>query len=296
MSQGHSHEGGASPLQKWIHDLLEPAENLSGRRSRAQFGLSRILDAALITLIIASSAAVVLLTVEDLPQTLRRSLSYCQIAATAAFTVEYAARLYAIPASGIARYQKPIRGRLRYAATPMELVDLAAIAPSYILLLTGSEVAAAALLLRLLRLLKLFRYSDSLLVFARVFRDKAGQLTASFFVTGILLVLASGVVYYCEREVQPEPFGSIPATMWWGIVTLTTVGYGDVSPITPVGQFFGALTAVVGIGLVALPSGILAGGFIEAFADSSSPEGADQPQGEAGIDHRCPHCGRSIED
>ena len=154
----------------------------------------------------------------------------------------------------------------------------------------GTLSRAAALLLRLLRLLKLFRYSDSLMVFARVFREKAGQLTASFFVTGILLVLASGVVYYCERGAQPEAFGSIPTTMWWGIVTLTTVGYGDVSPVTPVGQLFGAITAIIGIGLVALPSGILAGGFIEAFAEGDSQEDSSVQDAT----DRCPHCGEPL--
>lgn len=312
MGYARSNNGVASPLQVILYRLLEPAGNLSRQTSPSgspsrELRLSRLLDVALVALIVASSAAVVLFTLPDLPRPLGSFLSYCQLAATVVFTVEYAARLYAIPASDLPEYQRPVLGRVRYALTPMELVDLAAIAPSYILLFTGSEAAAAALLLRLLRLLKLFRYSDSLMVFARVFRDKAGQLMASFFVTGILLVLASGVVYYCERGAQPEEFGSIPTTMWWGIVTLTTVGYGDVSPVTPVGQLFGAITAIIGIGLVALPSGILAGGFIEAFSakesengsgassssDDSPSEGSPHETTEAAVD-RCPHCGEPL--
>lgn len=309
MGYGRSRDSTASPLQKRLYRLLEPAGNMAQTAagdsgsppSPAELRLSRILDVLLVALIVASSAAVVLFTMPDLPRALGRFLAYSQLAATVAFSVEYVARLYAIPASGFPEYQRPVLGRVRYALTPMELVDLAAIAPSYILLFTGSDAAAAALLLRLLRLLKLFRYSDSLMVFARVFREKAGQLTASFFVTGILLVLASGVVYYCERGAQPEEFGSIPTTMWWGIVTLTTVGYGDVSPVTPVGQLFGAITAVIGIGLVALPSGILAGGFIEAFAEGRSQDesGGESGSGQTREDGepatgRCPHCGEPL--
>lgn len=302
MGYGRSRNSAASPLQRKLYRLLEPAGNMAQTAggsgsppSAAELRLSRVLDAVLVALIIASSAAVVLFTVPDLPQALGRFLAYSQLAATVAFSVEYAARLYAIPASGLPEYRRPVIGRIRYALTPMELVDLAAIAPSYILLFTSSDAAAAALLLRLLRLLKLFRYSDSLIVFARVFREKAGQLTASFFVTGILLVLASGVVYYCERGAQPEAFGSIPTTMWWGIVTLTTVGYGDVSPVTPVGQLFGALTAVIGIGLVALPSGILAGGFIEAFSEGNSQDDYRPTQDDdETATGRCPHCGEPL--
>lgn len=277
---------GLQSIKRTTYEVLEPAsafpEALPSRKR-----LSAALDALLVALILASTAAVVLATLPDMPSPLSRTLAVVQLSATVIFSVEYVLRLYAVTAGDNPRYRRPVTGRLRYAATPMELVDLAAIAPSYILLLTGSEVAAAALLLRLLRLLKLFRYSESLMVFARVFRDKAGQLAASFFVTGVLLVLASGVVYYCERGVQPEAFGSIPQTMWWGIITLTTVGYGDTSPVTPVGQMFGAVTAVVGIGLVALPSGILAGGFIEAFSASETDTIEPSPE-------RCPHCGERM--
>lgn len=241
-------------------------------------------------MILASVGTVVLLTVESVAEDYGVYLRGFQLFATGVFTVEYVLRVYACTESD--RYSHPLWGRLKYVLSPMALVDFLAISPFYLVAIfaPGANLAGAVLLFRMLRLLKLFRYSRSLTVFARVIRDKANQLLAAFLATGVLLVFSSSLVYFAERGAQPEVFPSIPAAMWWGIITLTTVGYGDAYPVTPLGQLFGAMTALIGIGIVALPSGILASGFIGAFDDD---EGARSTATEIG-EERCPNCGHPL--
>ena len=247
-------------------------------------------DGFILAMIVFSAGAVILRTMQTLPESFSSLLVGFQVFATGVFTVEYLLRVYSCTADE--SYSHPVWGRIKFILTPMAIVDLVAIVPYVLVSLVASEAneAAAALMLRMLRLLKLFRYSHSLTVFARVLRQKADQLIAAFFVTGVLLVFSSSLVYFAERGAQPEAFPSIPATMWWGIVTLTTVGYGDISPVTPLGQLFGAITAVVGIGIVALPSGILASGFIEEFAQEEQA----QETREVASEEQCPHCGHPL--
>jgi voltage-gated potassium channel len=118
-------------------------------------------------------------------------------------------------------------------------------------------------LLRLSRLIKLGRYSDSLKTLGNVFKGKKEELLITAFALAILLILASSLMYFAENEVQPQAFSSIPAAMWWGIATLTTVGYGDIYPVTTLGKLMGSVIAVLGIGMFALPAGILSSGFAE---------------------------------
>lgn len=242
--------------KRLIHRFLEPS-------SPFRHWWERLFDWFILAMILASVGSVILLTVEIVSERFGPFLQGFQLFATGIFTIEYLLRLYSCTVDE--RYSHPIWGRLRFVLTPMALIDLLAVAPFYAVALfaPGSSIAGAMLLFRMLRLLKLFRYSHALTVFAWVLRKKANQLLAAFLATGVLLVFSSSLVYFAERGAQPEAFASIPAIMWWGIVTLTTVGYGDVSPVTPLGQLFGALTAVLGIGIVALPSGVLARGCYE---------------------------------
>jgi voltage-gated potassium channel len=114
---------------------------------------------------------------------------------------------------------------------------------------------------RLLRILKLTRYSATMQSILQVFRDESNAFVATFCMLLVILVLASSGIYVFEHQVQPEKFGSIPDAMWWAMATLTTVGYGDVTPITAWGKLFGGFITLVSIGVVALPAGILASGF-----------------------------------
>jgi voltage-gated potassium channel len=279
-------------MKQRLYRLLEP---IPSRESNWQ----RAFDVLIPCLIVLSVLAIILASDDTIAARFGDELASFQWVVTVIFTVEYLLRLYSCTADP--RYEHPLLGRLRFALSPMAIVDLLAVLPFYLMTLLGPsrDVAGAMLMLRMLRLLKLFRYSRSLTVFAEVLRDKAQQLLAAFLMTGLLLVFSSSIVYFAERHAQPNSFDSIPDTMWWGIITLTTVGYGDMSPITPMGQLFGALTAVVGIGLVALPSGILASGFIEAFAESEPGRAAlgeaDEAAARENEDHDshvvCPQCG-----
>ena len=115
--------------------------------------------------------------------------------------------------------------------------------------------------LRMIRLLKFSRYFKVMNLLLGVLKEEKQSFLAAMFLLVIALLVASTGIYIFEKEAQPDKFGSIPESMWWAIATLTTIGYGDVTPITAMGKLFGAIIAIIGIGTVALPSGILASGF-----------------------------------
>jgi voltage-gated potassium channel len=136
-------------------------------------------------------------------------------------------------------------------------------------------------IMRIMRLAKLGRYSDSLQTLGRVVAGKKEQLISTVFILVILLIIASCLMYYAENETQPDHFSSIPAAMWWAVTTLTTVGYGDVFPLTTVGKLLGSVIAVLGIGMFALPTGILGAGFVEEMERRRQSR-------------NCPHCGKEL--
>ena len=180
---------------------------------------------------------------------------------TTLFALEYAARLYACTASPREEYQHPLWGRVRFALTPMAIVDFLAIMPIAFLLF-GIDLGSLRIL-RILRVLKLMRYSPAMATLGRVLYNERKSLGGAFVLFNVLLLLASTVAYYAERVAQPLAFGSIPAAMWWAMAALTTVGYGDVVPITPLGRTIGSLMTLFGIVVIALPTGIVASAFIE---------------------------------
>ncbi|UUX91150.1 ion transporter [Methanoplanus endosymbiosus] len=171
------------------------------------------------------------------------------------------------------RYKYSIKGRIKYILSPYAIIDLLVLIPFLIPDLIPADYKTNALrLLKLFIILKLIRYSQSLQGITKVFCSKKKELAMLIYMLFFLLVLVSTLMYYVENKAQPESFSSIPATMWWGVITLTTVGYGDMYPITPLGKILGALVAILGIGLFALPAGILASGFYEQFSDKKEEE------------------------
>lgn len=189
-------------------------------------------------------------------------LENIEIISSLVFTIEYALRLWVCTVER--KYSHPLWGRLKYSLTPLSIIDLISILPFYALLLFPNlSFVNLIRLLRLLRLLKISRYSEPVRTLGAVLSAKKEELTATAFAVFILLIFASSVMYFVEHEAHPKAFGSIIDSMWWGVVTLTTVGYGDVYPITPLGKFLGAILAFLGIGLFALPAGIIASGFAE---------------------------------
>lgn len=242
---------------------------------------SRTFDACLATLIVLNVLASALETVTGLRLRYAAFFEGFELASVAVFTVEYLLRLFACVEKSGGRFRDPLWGRLRYARTPMALVDLLAILPFYLgaFLVVDLRFLRA---LRIVRFLKLTHYFAGLEILLDSLRSERQALEASFFLLMIAVLLASSGIYLFEHEAQPESFASIPAAMWWSIVTLTTVGYGDVSPVTVGGKIFGACVTILGVGMVALPTGILATGFAAEirrrraiFADAASLVMAD---------------------
>ncbi len=242
---------------------------------------SRLVDLFIVCLIILNIVMVILETMEELSSRYAAFFEYFEIFSVLVFTVEYLLRLWSSTADE--DFKHPVSGRLKFLITPMALIDLIAILPFYLKILpVDLRVMRSLRLFRLFRLFKLARYSESMMSLGRVLRLKRGELYVTMFVLLIMLVLASSLMYYAEHKSQPEAFSSIPAAMWWGMVTLTTVGYGDAYPITPIGKVLGAVIALMGIGLFALPAGILGSGFSEEIARRREEKKV------------CPHCGREI--
>jgi voltage-gated potassium channel len=187
---------------------------------------------------------------------------YIELISSLVFTIEYILRLWACTIT--TKYKHPIWGRFKYALTPLSIIDFLSILPFYLLLsFPGLTFVNFISLLRLLRLIKMSRYSESIQSLGTVLCGKKEELIATAFAVFIILIFGSTLMYFLESEAHPQVFGSIPDAMWWGVITLTTVGYGDIYPITPLGKCLGAILAFLGIGLFALPAGIISSGFSE---------------------------------
>jgi len=227
--------------------------------------LSRVFDVTIVSLILVSIGVTIAQSEAPLAERYGTLFGWLEWVTVGVFTVEYLARLWS--ATARPAYPGAVVGRLRFACRPFMVIDLIAVAPAYIALF-GVDASALIVLrsLRILRILKIARYSESMTLFAEVIRARSGELMITGLVAALLLLFASTGMYLVEGAAQPGAFGSIPRAMWWGVVTLTTVGYGDVYPVTGLGRLFGAVIAIVGIGVVAAPTGILAAGFSEALA------------------------------
>jgi voltage-gated potassium channel len=235
-----------------IDRLLAPAESPPWS--------NRLVNGMLVALVLVSVVAVVVETLEDLPSRVGWFLRLVEALAVGVMAVEYVLRLWAAPEREAIGAREPWRARLHYATSFVGLVDLLAVLPALVAAVVPIPTDALRLL-RVLRLLKLARYTPALPLFAAVIRNESRALLATLLVVVILLVLEASIMYVLEREAQPKVFASIPHAMWWAIVTIATVGYGDMFPITPVGKVFGGMVMVIGIAVFAVPAGILATGF-----------------------------------
>lgn len=220
------------------------------------------LNLFLILLISLNVIAIILESVDSLFLRYERAFQYFEVFSVIVFTLEYFARVWSSIDLEEASDRSPVFGRLRYMVTPLALVDLIAILPFYLGLYLTIDLRFLRGL-RLLRLFKLTRYSPALGALLDVIQQEFEALLAAFVVLLILLVMSAAGIYLLENDLQPETFGSIPGSMWWAIVTLTTVGYGDVVPVTTLGKMFGGLIGLLGIGMIALPAAIMASGFAE---------------------------------
>ncbi len=251
-----------SKFKAWIYEVLEVAEEKKG--------WSYFFDLFIIILIALNAIAIVMESVDPVKQRVGVFFYYFEVVSVVIFTLEYVLRVWSVTEAS--KYKHPFWGRLRFVFTPLALIDFFAILPFYLVQLADLRFLRILRLFRLFRLFKLARYVKALQVMSEVIRKKREQLVVSTVFTLFLLLIVSSVMYYVEHPVQPEAFSSIPDTMWWGIATLTTVGYGDVYPITPLGKFLGGVIAILGIGIFALPAGILASGFSTAIEEHTDEE------------------------
>ena len=185
-----------------------------------------------------------------------------EILSIAVFTVEYALRVWVAPENPRYEGLSATSARLRYVVSPVALVDLVAILPAYLGMFLTIDLRYLRLL-RLLRLLKLTHYFKGLSIFINVVQSEARTLASGVFVVAVLVVVAASLMYGIEHKAHPDGFGTIGESLWWAVVTMTTVGYGDVYPVTPAGRVLAGIIMLLGVGLVALPAGILAARFAE---------------------------------
>ena len=218
-----------------------------------------------IVIVIVAAVAITILGTEAAFRTSNQQiLIWAEFCFGVIFAVEYIARVWSIvekPGEGT-NWQK----RVAFIRQPMALLDLfvvlATLSPFFV---SDASILRIVRLLRLAALAKFGRFSRALRELGLALMERRYELLVTMALACILLLFGATALFWAERDVQPEAFGSIPRALWWAIITLTTVGYGDVSPITPIGKFLASLVALSGIGLVAMPTGIMASAFSEAM-------------------------------
>lgn len=269
-------------LRQRVHRLLESDEHPTR--------VAKVVRLSLGALILVNVAALATETVPGMHERAPSVFHGIEVTSVAVFLVEYVLRLWSIVENP--RYAHPLMGRLRWIVTPMAIVDLLSVLPA---LLASTKIDLRAMrllrLMRILRIVKVGRYSVAAKTLTNVLRAKAADLLSLLFLLVIMLLLSSTLMFFFENEAQPESFSSIPATMWWGIVTLTTIGYGDMAPVTVAGRLLGSVIAVVGIGMFALPAGLLGAAFVEELGKARKTRDA-APSLIA--PHACPHCGKTF--
>ena len=231
---------------------------MEGEESSSRLG--RFIEISLIVLIAVNVLSVIFETIDWVHEPNKALFAFIEVFSVLIFTIEYFVRLWI--SVDLEDYKNLKYPRLKYALSPMAIIDLIAILPFYLTFFITIDLRFLRVL-RLMRIFKLTRYSTAMSMLLDVMREESRAFFAGFFILGVLLVLAASGAYLVEQHAQPDKFGSIPHAMWWAIATLTTVGYGDVTPITPLGRVFGAMVAVIGIGMAALPAGILASGLAD---------------------------------
>jgi voltage-gated potassium channel len=268
-------------LRQKVHELVDvPPE---GGRKLDWFDLS------IGVLIVLNVVAFMLESVDAINARYGRLLRQFELFSVAVFTIEYLMRLWSCTA--MPRYRHPIAGRLAYAVRPIIIIDLLAILPTYLPLLgIDLRFLRVVRLMRISRVLKLGRYSEASGLLIDVLRRRSAELGAMVSVLIILLVLASSLMYIAEHDAQAQDgkFASIPDSMWWAVITLTTIGYGDVYPVTIMGKILGGLIAVSGIGIVALPTAIIATGFADEL------KARREARARSAAPNTCPHCGKPL--
>lgn len=254
-------------------------------KKTAPHGWSKAFHSFMILLIILNVTMVIMETIESFSVKYAYECRVFELITVIIFTIEYVIRIWCCNASD--RW-KGTCGRFKFMISPMMIIDLISILPFFIPMILSIDLIYLRIvrLTRIFRLFKLGYYSQAFDVIARVFSRKKEYLVLSFLFIFILLIFSSSLMYVIEHHAQPDTFSSIPATMWWAIVTLTTIGYGDVYPITPLGKALCGIIALLGIAVFTLPAAILSVGFFEEVK-------CNVPEKKV---IKCPHCGHEIDE
>lgn len=306
-------------LRHWLARLFD--DDLPPSRA------SRVFNIALAALIMLSVAGVILESVDAFNERFAAQLWWLETIATIVFAVEYLARAWACVDVHQGQYRHPLWGRLRYLTSFFALIDLVAVLPAILGVLGAGDLRSLRLL-RLLRMLKLTRHATIFNMLWAVFREEARAIGAVLFILVLTLTISASLMYMIEGEAQPEAFSSIPAAMWWAVETLTTVGYGDLVPVTVLGKIIAGVVTITGVVAVALFTSVITVSFIDqlhlrrealkAAAEDSLQDGVlsaaerqaieslgsrlGLPEGaaigaiedaalELGVSAICPHCG-----
>lgn len=286
-----------------MHSRLRKAtwEILSTQAGSSRYAkVSALVSASIFALIVLNVVATILGTVDAIDRQHGTALRRFEIFSVLVFTVEYVLRVWSCVEDD--EYNGAASGRFQFAKSFYALIDLAAIAPFYMTLGLDLRFARVLRLLRIFRLVKAARYFSALRLFGTVVRKKREEIVISLALLGMLTVVTSSLMYYAERVAQPEVFGSIPKAVWWSVVTVTTVGYGNATPVTVPGQMLGGIVALLGTGMGALPAGFLASGFSDALEGDSQQEsreenGSGPDEDRSAFSHEiqyCPHCGSEL--
>jgi voltage-gated potassium channel len=293
-----------SDLRRQLAIIFEDEEP----RSR----LTRLFDAALAILIIVNVTGVILESVEPIRRHFASELDLLENTATVFFATEYLLRLWACIDLRNPRYRDPLWGRLRYVRSFFAIIDLVSVLPAVIGFLGAADLRVLRLL-RLLRMLKLVRHSTTFELLFAVLREERRSISALLFVLLLTVTISGSLMFMIENESQPEVFTSIPIAMWWAIETLTTVGYGDIVPVTAAGRIIGGAVSIVGIGTLALFSGLITVGFLDQLRAYREQHGkpqvviaeksiaivqnitvTDGKSEQAATPGVCPHCGAPL--
>ncbi|ABG59892.1 ion transporter [Cytophaga hutchinsonii] len=262
-------------IKKTVFSILEKDPKTS------EFGwIAMIVNFSIVALVFSNIFAVIIQTEKSIATKYDTFFSLLETVSVVFFTIEYLLRVWI--SNLHKRFSHVVWGRFKYTLTPIAIVDLLAILPFYLNLLFPIDFRFITILrfFRLLRIFKLRRYSQALNTLWKVIVDKKEELVITFVTILGLLIVSASLMYYIERTSQPELFSSIPATMWWSVSTLTTVGYGDIVPITSFGKLLSACIAMLGIAMFALPAALLSSGFTEQI----------KKQRIKNTIHTCPHC------
>lgn len=252
-------------MRKRIFEIVSKADE--GDRA------SKIFDGCIMALIALSIVSIVLESFQDIASRYAVAFRVFEYISVAVFTMEYLLRIW----TADYLYPEAKYPRLRYIRSFMAIIDLLAILPFFVpfisLDLRFLRMVRLLRLFRLLRVLKLGRYVDALTVVVKVIQKSASQLVVSVVLCFFVMLFSAIIMYTVENPVQPEQFPNVISSLWWAICTLTTVGYGDVYPVTSIGRLFASVISLVGIGIIAIPTGIIAAGFSSVINDRHSDEG-----------------------